>query len=93
MQEIRIENEYDLQHLLFAALKPLCLDARKEVTEDSGVGAVRSDIKIPSVNTVIEAKCTRNTMNLKKLTEEIELTLYIMMLIIYIFTFMTEKKL
>ena len=72
LQEIRIENEYDLQHLLFAALKPLCLDARKEVTEDSGVGAVRSDIKIPSVNTVIEAKCTRKTMNLKKLTEEIE---------------------
>ncbi len=42
------------------------------MTEDSGVGAVRSDIKIPSVNTVIEAKCTRKTMNLKKLTEEIE---------------------
>ena len=72
LQEIRIENEYDLQHLLFAALKPLCLDTRKEVTEDSGIGAIRSDIKIPSANTIIEAKCTRKTMNLKRLTEEIE---------------------
>lgn len=37
-----------------------------------GVGAIRSDIKIPSLNTVIEAKCTRKSMALKKLTEEIE---------------------
>ena len=72
LQKLKIENEYDLQHLLYAALKPLCLDARKEVTEDSGVGAIRSDIKIPSLDTIIEAKCTRKTMNFKKLTEEIE---------------------
>ena len=40
--------------------------------EDTGCGTVRSDIKIPSLNTVVETKCTRTNMNLKKLTEEIE---------------------
>lgn len=72
LKKITIENEYDLQHLLYAVLRPFYADIRKEVTEDSGVGAVRSDIKIPSLNAVIEAKCTRKSMKLKKLTEEIE---------------------
>lgn len=72
LQKIQIENEYDLQHLLYAVIKPLCLDARREVSEDSGVGTVRSDIIIRSLNTIIEAKCTRMSTNLKKLTEEIE---------------------
>ena len=52
-------------------LKPLFPDARAEVTEDTGVAAVRSDIKIPSMKAIIEAKCTRRSMNLRKLTEEI----------------------
>lgn len=72
LQKIKIENEYDLQHLLYATLRPFYEDIRKEVTEDSGVGAIRSDIKIPSLNAVIEAKCTRKSMNLKMLTEQIE---------------------
>lgn len=72
LQKIKIENEYDLQHLLYAALRPLYGDIRKEVTEDSGVGAIRSDLKIPSLNAVIEAKCSRKSMNLKMLTEQIE---------------------
>ena len=72
MQKIQIENEYDLQHLLYAVIKPLCPDARREVNDDSGVGTVRSDIKILSLNTIIEAKYTRTSTNLKKLTEEIE---------------------
>lgn len=72
LQAIKIENEYDLQHLLYAALRPLYEDIREEVTEDSGVGAVRSDLKIPSLNAVIEAKCSRKSMNLKSLTEQIE---------------------
>lgn len=72
LQKLKIENEYDLQHLLYAILKPLYPDIRKEVAADSGVGTIRSDLKIPSLETVIEAKCTRNSMNLKKLTEEIE---------------------
>ncbi|MCD7992240.1 MAG: hypothetical protein LUK37_10895 [Clostridia bacterium] len=72
LQKIKIENEYDLQHLLYAALRPLYGDIRKEVTEDSGVGAIRSDLKIPSLNAVIEAKCSRKSMNMKMLTEQIE---------------------
>lgn len=72
LQKIQIENEYDLQHLLYAVIKPLCPDARREVSDDSGVGTVRSDIKIFFLNTIIEAKCTRTSTNLKKLTEEIE---------------------
>lgn len=72
LKAIQINNEYDLQHLLFAVLKPLYNDTRKEVTEDSGIGAIRSDIKIPSLNSIIEAKCTRKSMSLKKLTEELE---------------------
>lgn len=72
LQQIKIENEYDLQHLLYAVLKPLYPDIRKEVAEDSGVGMIRSDLKIPCLNSVVEAKCTREKMSLKKLTEEIE---------------------
>lgn len=72
LQQIEINNEYDLQHLLYAVLKPLYPDIRKEVSEDSGIGMNRCDLKIPSLNLVIEAKCTRETMTLKKLTEEIE---------------------
>lgn len=72
LESIQINNEYDLQHLLYAVLKPLYNDTRKEVTEDSGIGATRSDLKIPSLNSIVEAKCTRKSMNLKKLTEELE---------------------
>ena len=46
LQEIKIQNEYDLQHLLYAVLKPLVPEIRKEVSEDSGVGTVRTDFKI-----------------------------------------------
>lgn len=72
LQNVQIKNEYDLQHILYAVLKPLCIDARVEVSEDTGFGMVRSDIKIPSLDTIIETKCTRGKMSLKKLTEEIE---------------------
>ena len=72
LQNIQIKNEYDLQHLLYAVIRPLYTDARIEVTEDTGCKAVRSDIKIPSLNTIVETKCTRESMNLGKLAEEIE---------------------
>ena len=57
LQMIKIKNEYDLQHLLYAVLKPIYLDIRSEVTEDSGVGMVRSDLKIPQLQVVVETKC------------------------------------
>ena len=72
LQDIQIRNEYDLQHILYAVIKPLFMDARVEVTEDTGCGTVRSDIKIPSLDAIVETKCTRGTMSVKKLMEEIE---------------------
>lgn len=71
-QNLKIENEYDLQHFMYAVLKPLYPDIRKEVSEDSGIGTVRADLKIPCLEVSIETKCTRENMSLKKLTEEIE---------------------
>ena len=91
LKKIQIENEYDLQHLLYAVIKPLYPDARREVSDDSGVGTVRSDIKILSLNTIIEAKCTRTSTNLKKLTEEIEADI-VHYKADYIFFYITTKK-
>ncbi|MBD5461431.1 MAG: hypothetical protein HDR26_10895 [Lachnospiraceae bacterium] len=68
---LKIQNEYDVQHLLYAYLKPLYPLARAEVSEDTGYGTVRTDIFLDSEH-VIEVKCTRDSMKLKKLIEEIE---------------------
>lgn len=72
LYKIKIENEYDLQHLLYSVLKPLYKDIRVEVSEDTGYSTVRADMKIPSLNTIIETKCTRKNMSFKKLIEEVE---------------------
>lgn len=66
-----IQNEYDVQHLLYAYLKPLYPLARAEVSEDTGYGTVRTDIFLDSEH-VIEVKCTRGSMPQKKLIEEME---------------------
>ena len=71
LSALMIQNEYDVQYLLYAYLKPLYPLARAEVSEDTGYGTVRTDIFLDSEH-VIEVKCTRNNMKLKKLTEEIE---------------------
>jgi len=68
---LKIKNEYDVQHLLYAWLKPLYPMARPEVSGDTGYGVIRTDIFLDSEH-VIEVKCTRNNMKLKKLIEEIE---------------------
>ena len=68
---MKIGNEYDVQHFLYAYLKPLYPLSRAEVSEDTGYGTVRTDILIDSEN-VIEIKCTRVSMSRKKLVEEIE---------------------
>lgn len=91
LQKIQIKNEYDLQHLLYAVIKPLCPDARREVSDDSGVGTVRSDIKILSLNTIIEAKCTRTSTSLKKLAEEIEADI-VHYEVDYIFFYIYDKE-
>lgn len=68
---LKIQNEYDIQHLLYAYLKPLYPLARAEVSEDTGYGAVRTDISLDSEH-VIEVKCTRGSMPQRRLIEEIE---------------------
>lgn len=68
---IKIENEYDVQFLLYAYLKPIYPIARTEVSDDTGYNTVRVDIELDP-NNVIEVKCTRDTMQRKKLVEEIE---------------------
>lgn len=68
---LKIQNEYDVQHFLYAYLRPLYPMARLEVSEDAGYGTVRPDIYIDAEH-VIEIKCTRTSMKQKKLTEEIE---------------------
>ena len=68
---LKIQNEYDVQHLLYAYLKPLYPLARAEASEDTGYGTVRADILLDSEH-VIEVKCTRRSMPQKKLIEEME---------------------
>ncbi len=68
---LKIQNEYDVQHLLYAYLKPIYPLARAEVNEDTGYGTVRTDIFLDSQH-VIEVKCTRGSMPQKKLIEEME---------------------
>lgn len=68
---LKIQNEYDVQHLLYAYLKPIYPLARAEVSEDTGYGTVRTDILLDSEH-VIEVKCTRSSMPQKKLIEELE---------------------
>ena len=65
-------NEYDIQHLLYAMLKPAFPTLRAEVTADSGVAAIRSDLFIDELSVIIEAKCSRPSMTQRDLTEEIE---------------------
>lgn len=71
LNRIKIENEYDVQFLLYAYLKPIYPMARTEVNDDTGYSTVRADIELDS-NNVIEVKCTRDNMQRKKLVEEIE---------------------
>ncbi len=71
LDAIRIKNEYDIQFFLYAYLKPLYPEARAEVSEDTGYSTVRTDIYIEP-DKVIEIKCSRKSMQVKKLLEEIE---------------------
>ncbi len=66
-----IENEYDLQKLMLAAVSPVFPDARIESVQDTGHHAVRKDIVIDSESAVIELKCTRESMTERQLSEEI----------------------
>lgn len=44
LEGLKIKNEYNVQHFLYAYLKPLYSMARAEVNEDTGYGTVRTDM-------------------------------------------------
>lgn len=71
LASLEIKNEYDVQHLLYACIKLMYPEARTEVNEDTGYSTVRADIFIDADH-VVEVKCTREHMKIKKLIEEIE---------------------
>lgn len=71
LEQIVIQNEYDLQHIMYAVIKALYPSARREVVQDMGYGSVRYDIAISEVDTVIEIKCTRADHTEKKLLKEL----------------------
>ena len=71
LKSIEINNEYDIQILLFAYLKPLFPKERIEVSEDTGYGSVRPDILIDK-DTCIEVKFSGENMNEKSLESQIK---------------------
>lgn len=69
--KITIENEYDLQHIMLAAIRLLYPKAREEVYDDIGYGSVRYDIVIDEIDTIIELKCTRDNQTERALLGEL----------------------
>ncbi len=71
LEQIVINNEYDVQHIMYAVIKALYPTARREVNQDIGYGTDRYDIIIEELNTVIEIKCTRKDHSENKLFREL----------------------
>lgn len=71
LSQIQIQNEYDVQKMLHAILKPIFPSIRTEVNDDTGHHTIRTDLFIPEFNIVIEVKCTRNSLSKRNLSEEI----------------------
>lgn len=71
LDRIRIGNEYDVQRILYALIRPIFPTARLEVPDDVGYQSVRYDIVIKEYDIIIEVKCTRENMTQRKLTEEL----------------------
>ncbi len=71
LERIKINNEYDVQHIMYAVIKAIYPNARREVTQDIGYGFDRYDIVVDEIDTVIEIKCTRKDHTDKKLLREL----------------------
>lgn len=71
LKKVRIGNEYDVQRMLYSIIVPIFPLARMEVADDDGSGTIRYDIFIEEYDVTIEVKCTRSSMNVRKLREEI----------------------
>ena len=71
--DFQIEEESDVQDLLFAILKPIFPDARpEEYTPKHGGGSKRIDFVISEISTVIEVKYVRNNRHAKEVGDELK---------------------
>lgn len=69
-----IENEYDVQDLLFACIRSVFDDARPEEWTPKHAGtAKRVDIVVPSAETLIETKFVRTSSHAKSVVDEIKI--------------------
>jgi hypothetical protein len=69
-----VENEYDVQHLLFIAVRSVFEDARLEDWTPKHAGASkRIDIVVPSAETVLETKIIRNASHAKSVADELKI--------------------
>lgn len=71
LEQIVLNNEYDVQHMMYAVIKALYPSARREVNQDIRYGTDRYDIFIEETDTVIEIKCTRKDHSENKLFREL----------------------
>lgn len=71
LPNIGIQNEYDVQHLMYPFLLSVFEDCRMEKCQDTGHHTVREDIVIDSYKIIIELKCTRRSMTERDLSEEV----------------------
>ncbi len=71
LEKIKIGNEYDVQRILYALLRPIFPCVRLEVHDDAGYNSIRYDVVIDEYDVVIEVKCSRKNMKERKLTEEL----------------------
>lgn len=68
---LKIENEYDVQRLMYPVIRSIFADARLEETQDSGHHMVRKDIVIDSQDIVVELKCSGKAVTERRISEEI----------------------
>lgn len=71
---LTIENEYDVQDLLYACVRSVFSDARtEEWTQKLGGSAKRIDIVVPSAGVLIETKIARSNNHAKTVADEIKI--------------------
>ena len=69
---LKIEDEYDVQDLLYSILKSIFIDVEKERNTDTYAGkSSRLDIAINDISTIIEVKMTRESLSLGTLSGQI----------------------
>ncbi len=71
LRQITIQNEYDVQHMMYAVIKALYPSARREVYDDIGYVSDRYDIFIEELDAIVEIKCTRKDHSENKLFREL----------------------